>query len=131
MPSRWLAQTPELWWVEPKLPATGNRRWPQLGFRENPMKLPVFRPQASAVVDDVDEVLRLEVNTGMFERIAGRIALPDRVGLENLLEVVGPGPTTPFNRLLEPVERSLHRRANNVQQTLKAGGGSPAACTHS
>jgi hypothetical protein len=42
----------------------------------------------------------------MFERVAGRIALPDRVGLENLLDVVGPGPTTPYNRLKQPAGKA-------------------------
>ena len=43
--------------------------------------------------------IRREINTAMFERIAGRIGLPDRVGLESLLEVVGSSAKTPFNRL--------------------------------
>jgi hypothetical protein len=34
--------------------------------------------------------IRREVNTAMFERVDGRIALPDRIGLEDLLEVAGP-----------------------------------------
>ena len=52
-----LVQIAELWWVEePKLPTTRNGRCPQLGVRENPMQLPVFRPRALPVVDDVDEV---------------------------------------------------------------------------
>jgi len=41
--------------------------------------------------------IRREVNTAMFERIADRIGLPDRVGLESLLEVVGSSAKTPFN----------------------------------
>jgi hypothetical protein len=42
----------------------------------------------------------------MFERVDGRIGLPDRVGLEALLEVVGPAGKTPFNRLKRPAGRA-------------------------
>ena len=65
------------------------------------LELPAF-----STVDELASRVRGEVNTGMFERVAGRIALPDRVGLENLLEVVGPGPTTAYNRLKRPAGRA-------------------------
>ncbi len=58
------------------------------------LELPAF-----STVDELASRVRREVNTGMFERVACRIALPDRVGLENLLDVVGPSVKTPFNRL--------------------------------
>jgi hypothetical protein len=65
------------------------------------LELPAF-----STVDEIASRVRGEVNTGMFERVAGRIGLPDRVGLENLLEVVGPGPTTAYNRLKQPAGRA-------------------------
>lgn len=58
------------------------------------LELPAF-----STVDELASRVRREVNAGMFERVAGRIGLPDRVGLESLLEVVGPAVKTPFNRL--------------------------------
>jgi hypothetical protein len=42
----------------------------------------------------------------MLERIAGRIGLPDRVGLEALLEAVGPSAKTPYNRLKQPAGKA-------------------------
>ena len=42
----------------------------------------------------------------MFERIAARIGLPDRVGLEALLEAVGPSSKTPYNRLKQPAGKA-------------------------
>ena len=65
------------------------------------LELPAF-----STVDELASRVRREVNTDMFERVAGRIALPDRVGLENLLDVVGPGPTTPYNRLKQPAGKA-------------------------
>ena len=51
--------------------------------------------------------IRREVNTAMFERVAGRIALPDRDrALEALLEVPGPTAKSPFNRLKQPAGRA-------------------------
>jgi TnpA family transposase len=65
------------------------------------LELPAF-----STLDELASRVRREVNTGMFERVAGRIALPDRVGLENLLDVVGAGPTTPYNRLKQPAGKA-------------------------
>lgn len=70
-------------------------------FITSAAELPAF-----STVDELAARVRLEVNTGMFERVAGRIALPDRVGLEKLLEVVAVGPTTPFNRLKQPAGKA-------------------------
>jgi hypothetical protein len=58
------------------------------------LELPGF-----STLDEIAGRIRREVNTAMFGRIAGRIGLPDRVGLESLLEVVGSSAKTPFNRL--------------------------------
>jgi len=58
------------------------------------LELPAF-----STLDEMTGRIRHEVNTAMFERIDGRIGLPDRVGLETLLEVVGPSAKTPYNRL--------------------------------
>jgi Domain of unknown function (DUF4158) len=65
------------------------------------LELPAF-----STVDELASRVRREVNTGMFERIARRIALPGRVGLENLLDVVGAGPTTSYNRLKQPAGKA-------------------------
>ena len=65
------------------------------------LELPAF-----STLDEIASRVRLEVNTGMFERVAGRIGLPDRVGLENLLEVVGPAVKSPFNRLKQPAGKA-------------------------
>ncbi len=48
-------------------------------------------PGFSTVVELASRVRR-EVNTGMFEQVASRIALPDRVRLDALLDVAGPPP---------------------------------------
>ncbi|HEY5318745.1 MAG TPA: DUF4158 domain-containing protein [Solirubrobacteraceae bacterium] len=58
------------------------------------LELPAF-----STLDEMAARIRREVNTAMFERIDGRIALPDRVRLEDLLQVVGPSAKTPYNRL--------------------------------
>ncbi len=65
------------------------------------LELPAF-----STLDEIASRVRLEVNTGVFERVAGRIALPDRVGLEKLLDVVGPAVKTPFNRLKQPAGKA-------------------------
>jgi Domain of unknown function (DUF4158) len=65
------------------------------------LELPAF-----STLDEIASRVRLEVNTGMFERVAGRIALPDRVGLEKLLDLVGPAVKTPFNRLKQPAGKA-------------------------
>ena len=43
-----------------------------------------------------------QVNTAIFDRIVARMSLPDRVRLEDLLNVVGPQGKSPFNRLKQP-----------------------------
>ena len=58
------------------------------------LELPGF-----STLDEMAGRIRREVNTAMFERIASRIGLPARVGLESLLEVVGSSAKTPYNRL--------------------------------
>jgi len=65
------------------------------------LELPAF-----STVDELASRVRREVNTGMFQRVAGRIALPDRVALEKLLEVLGPAPRTAFNRLKQPAGKA-------------------------
>ena len=65
------------------------------------LELPAF-----STLDEIASRVRLEVNTDIFKRVAGRIALPDRVGLENLLDVVGPAVKTPFNRLKQPAGKA-------------------------
>jgi Tn3 transposase DDE domain/Domain of unknown function (DUF4158) len=65
------------------------------------LELPAF-----STLDEIASRVRLEVNTGIFKRVAGRIALPDRVGLENLLDVVGPAVKTPFSRLKQPAGKA-------------------------
>src|SRR5450755_3608875 len=65
------------------------------------LELPAF-----STLDEIASRVRREVNTGMFERIDGRIGLPDRVGLESLLDVVGPAVKTPFNRLKQPAGKA-------------------------
>jgi len=42
----------------------------------------------------------------MFQRIAGRISLPDHVGLHDLLEVDGPAGKSPFHRLKQAAGRA-------------------------
>jgi len=58
------------------------------------LELPAF-----STLDEIASWIRREVNTAMFERIAGRIGLPDRVGLKASLEVVESSAKTPYNRL--------------------------------
>jgi hypothetical protein len=65
------------------------------------LELPAF-----STLDEIASRIRREVNTAMFERVAGRIGLPDRVRLENLLEIVGPAATTPYNRFKQPARRA-------------------------
>src|SRR5450755_4079397 len=65
------------------------------------LELPAF-----STLDEIASRVRREVNAGMFERVAGRIGLPDRVGLESLLEVVGPAVKTPFNWLKQPAGKA-------------------------
>ncbi len=65
------------------------------------LELPAF-----STLDEIASRVRHEVNTGMCERINGRIGLPDRVGLESLLDVVGPAMKSPFNRLKQPAGKA-------------------------
>jgi TnpA family transposase len=65
------------------------------------LELPAF-----STLDEIASRIRREVNTAMFERIADRIGLPDRVGLEALLEAVGPSAKTPYNRLKQPAGKA-------------------------
>jgi hypothetical protein len=65
------------------------------------LELPAF-----STLDAMAGRVRREVNTAMFERIDGRIGLPDRVGLEDLLEVAGPVAKSPFSRLKRPAGRA-------------------------
>jgi hypothetical protein len=65
------------------------------------LELPAF-----STLDEIASRVRREVNTGMFERIDGRIGLPERVGLASLLDVVGPAVKSPFNRLKQPAGKA-------------------------
>jgi hypothetical protein len=65
------------------------------------LELPAF-----STLDELASRIRREINTGMFERVDGRIALPDRVGLESLLDVAGVAGKTPFNRLKQAAGRA-------------------------
>jgi hypothetical protein len=49
------------------------------------LELPAF-----ATLDEIASRIRREVNPAIFEQVARRIALPDRVRLDALLDVVGP-----------------------------------------
>ena len=65
------------------------------------LELPAF-----STLDEMAARIRREVNTAMFEQVASRIGLPDRVRLEALLEVAGPAAKSPFNRLKAPAGRA-------------------------
>jgi hypothetical protein len=65
------------------------------------LELPAF-----STANEIASRVRREVNTGMFERIDGRIGLPDRLSLESLLDAVGPAVKTPFNRLKQPAGKA-------------------------
>jgi hypothetical protein len=49
------------------------------------LELPAF-----STLDEMASQIRREVNTAIFEQVASRIGLPDRVRLQALLEVAGP-----------------------------------------
>ncbi|MCA1679156.1 MAG: DUF4158 domain-containing protein, partial [Actinobacteria bacterium] len=70
--------------------------------------------------------IRRQVNMAMFERIAGRIGLPDRVGLESLLEVGGSSAKTPFNRLKQAAGKASCRGFASRSSTW---GGSTRSAT--
>ena len=42
-------------------------------------------------LDELAARVRHDVNTTMFERVGTRIALPDRIAIEGLLDIDGPG----------------------------------------
>jgi hypothetical protein len=65
------------------------------------LELPGF-----STLDELASRIRREVNTGMFERVDRRIGLPNRVGLESLLDVSGSAGKTPFNRLKQAAGRA-------------------------
>lgn len=65
------------------------------------LELPGF-----ATLDELASRIRHDVNTAMFERIGARIALPDRVALEDLLDVAGPGAKSAFHRLKQVAGRA-------------------------
>ena len=59
-----------------------------------------------STLDELASRIRNEVNTAIFERIVARMALPDRLRLEALLEVAGPAAKSLFNRLKQPAGRA-------------------------
>lgn len=65
------------------------------------LELPAF-----STLNEMAGRIRREMNTGIFERIDGRIGLPDRVTLDGLLEIVEPASKSPFNRLKQPAGRA-------------------------
>jgi Domain of unknown function (DUF4158) len=65
------------------------------------LELPEF-----STLDELAARIRHDVNTAMFERVGARIALPDRIALEELLEVDGPGAKSAFHRLKQAAGRA-------------------------
>jgi len=65
------------------------------------LELPGF-----STLDELAARIRHDVNTAMFERVGARIALPDRIALEELLEVDGPGAKSAFDRLKQAAGRA-------------------------
>jgi Tn3 transposase DDE domain len=65
------------------------------------LELPAF-----STLDEIASRIRREVNAAIFEQVASQIALPDRVRLDALLDVVGPTAKRPFNRLRAPAGRA-------------------------
>lgn len=65
------------------------------------LELPGF-----ATLDELAARIRHDVNTAMFERLGARIALPDRIVLEGLLDVDGPGAKSAFHRLKQDAGRA-------------------------
>jgi hypothetical protein len=55
------------------------------------LELPAF-----STLDEMASRIRREVNTAIFEQVASRIGLPDRVRLDALLEVAGPAAKSPL-----------------------------------
>ena len=65
------------------------------------LELPGF-----ATLDELAARIRHEVNSAMFERVGARVALPDRIVLEGLLDVDGPGSKSAFHRLKQVAGRA-------------------------
>ena len=65
------------------------------------LELPGF-----STLDEIAARIRHDVNTAMFERVGARIALPDRIALEGLLDVDGPGSKSAFHRLKQAAGRA-------------------------
>jgi Domain of unknown function (DUF4158) len=65
------------------------------------LELPAF-----STLDEIAGRIRRKVNTAMFERIGGRLALGDRIALDDLLEADGPGSKSAFNRLKQVAGRA-------------------------
>jgi hypothetical protein len=65
------------------------------------LELPGF-----STVDEIAARIRHDVNTAMFERVGARIALSDRIALEGLLDVDGPGSKSAFDRLKQAAGRA-------------------------
>ncbi|MCA1697478.1 MAG: DUF4158 domain-containing protein [Actinobacteria bacterium] len=65
------------------------------------LELPAF-----STLDEIAGRIRREVNTMMFERVGGRIALGDRIALDELLEVGGPASKSAFHRLKQVAGRA-------------------------
>jgi hypothetical protein len=57
-------------------------------------------------LDELAARIRQDVNSAMFERVGARIALPDRIVLEGLLDVDGPGSKSAFHRLKQAAGRA-------------------------
>jgi Domain of unknown function (DUF4158) len=65
------------------------------------LELPGF-----ATLDELAARIRHDVNSAMFERVGARIALPDRIALDELLDVDGPGSKSAFHRLKQAAGRA-------------------------
>ncbi len=65
------------------------------------LELPGF-----STLDELAGRIRHDVNSAMFERVGARIALPDRIALEDLLEVDRPGAKSAFHRLKQAAGRA-------------------------
>jgi len=65
------------------------------------LELPGF-----ATLDELAARIRHDVNTTMFERVGTRIALPDRIAIEGLLDIDGPGAKSAFHRLKQAAGRA-------------------------
>jgi TnpA family transposase len=57
-------------------------------------------------LDELAARIRHDVNSAMFERVGARIALPDRIALEDLLDVAGPGFKSAFHGLKQAAGRA-------------------------